>query len=399
MKDNRPGGRELKTPISLSKDDSTGTLLYSSIFESCFDAIDFKTSDGVIRAWNPAAERLYGFEAREMIGKHVSCLYTPEHYEEFEKLFELSKEQRRSFHFESTRVTRDGAPITVFVTLSPVFAHDGHLLGVSAISRDISKKKQLVAEKHRLTQDREELLSIIGNDVLNSIHQLNRIITALDNDPARAEVSLPRAVLEALLKSNNEFERAIENLLMVYSLGPGDKLAFSPLYLVEFLKAQIDRSSADQWSSDWHRRGAGASEIELETEIDGDNDVLILADERMLKRLFSNTVDWAVSQCRDKSVMLKVKAMQTSPTVEILIDFNGKFYDDTDIHSLFSSRWREVNGAETGSISGLGLFLARWTAEAHGGRLTFTSTKACNSFAITLPKSQTESTKVVELAR
>jgi len=384
----------MQTRISLPKDDSTGTLLYSSIFESCFDAIDFKTPDGVIAAWNPAAERLYGFTASEMIGKHVSCLYTPETYEEFAKRFDLAKEQLRPFHFESIRVTREGVPLTVFVTLSPVVGAAGNLLGISAISRDISKEKQLIAETHRLAQDREELLSIIGNDVLNSIHQLDRIITAMDNDPTRAEVSLPRAVFEALLRGNNEFERSIENLLSVYSLGSGDRLAFRPLHLMEFLKTLIAGCATK------NRCGALPSRIDPRMEIDGDEDVLIRADERLLKRLFANIIDWAASHCAsDKPVRLQVSATHASATVEITVEFNGKFYDEADIHSLFSSRWREVNGAETGSISGLGLFLARWTAEAHGGSLTFTSTKERNSFAVVLPKSQYESTRMVELAR
>lgn len=381
----------MKKRILLPTDNTTGTLLFSSIFESCYDAIDFKTPDGIIAAWNPAAEKLYGFTAKEMIGKHIKSLYLPNTYTQFAKRFELTKKTLRPFHFESTRLTRQGVAIDVFMTLSPVVDPTGHLLGVSAISRDISKEKQLIAETEKLTQDREELLSIIGNDVLNSIHQLNRIITVLDRNPNCAEISLPRQIFELLLKSNNDFARSIENLLMVYSVGNENNLTFRKLNIVEFIKSQIECYNKEIISKKIN--------LVFHHELEKETDRVINADERMLKRLFRNTLDWAASNCVDKSVFLKASKVRNGSKLKITIDFHGKTYDDSQINSLFSSRWREINGAETGSISGLGLFLARCIAQSHGGSLTLSSFEKQNRFELFLANSKNPSNKRVELIR
>lgn len=389
MNDNQPDGGTFMQASALLEG-AEGAISYASIFDSCFDAIDFKSPDGIFTAWNPAAERLYGFTADEMIGKHVSSLYTPEDYAGFARRFDLAKEERCPCHFESVRLTREGLPITVFVALSPVVDASGRLLGVSAISRDLTREKMLIEETRRLARDREELLSIMGNDVLNTINQFHRIVTTLDAGGKEPEIRVPRSIFEALLRNNGEFGRSIENLLMVYSLVPGGSLAFRAVRILELLERQAVRSGNTD----------GAANVSICQELDGEDDLIVQAEEKLLRRLFSNLIDWSVSRCQvDSPLTLSVISSKTCSNVEVKVEFIGKCYDEAEIDSLFSSRWREVNGAETGSVSGLGLFLARWTAEVHGGSLRFSSDRGRNCFEVVLPKSQSQATKPIELSR
>jgi PAS domain S-box-containing protein len=50
----------------------------AAIVESSDDAIMGKTLDGAIVSWNPGAERMYGYKAKEMVGKPVSLLVPPD---------------------------------------------------------------------------------------------------------------------------------------------------------------------------------------------------------------------------------------------------------------------------------------------------------------------------------
>lgn len=125
-----------------------------AIVDSSADAIYAKTLDGVIISWNRAAERIYGYSAREIIGQPVSILCPPELRNELSSTMEKIKKGKRADPYETLRIRKDGSSIHVSVTVSPILSARGRVLGASAIARDISDKKRSEDSiKHLATHD------------------------------------------------------------------------------------------------------------------------------------------------------------------------------------------------------------------------------------------------------
>ena len=122
----------------------------AAIVESSDDAIVSKTLDGVIRTWNRGAERLFGYPAAEAVGRHIQMLFPPDRIDEEPRIIERLKAGERVDHFQTVRVRKDGSPVDVSVTVSPVRDAAGRITGASKIARDIGEQLRVAAEREQL---------------------------------------------------------------------------------------------------------------------------------------------------------------------------------------------------------------------------------------------------------
>jgi PAS domain S-box-containing protein len=132
-------------------------LRYAAIVQSSDDAIIAKTLDGVISAWNAAAERMFGYTEHEALGQPITMIIPPDlHEEEYEILRRLRAGERID-HYETVRVTRAGEYVDVSLTISPLRGPAGTIIGCSKIARDITKAKHAEAvlrqSEQRLTRE------------------------------------------------------------------------------------------------------------------------------------------------------------------------------------------------------------------------------------------------------
>jgi PAS domain S-box-containing protein len=96
--------------------------LLASIVDSSDDAIISKTLDGVITTWNKAAERIYGYQADEIIGHSVSLLMPPDRPNEMLEILDRIRTGERTGPYDTTRRRKDGATIAISLAVSPI--HD-----------------------------------------------------------------------------------------------------------------------------------------------------------------------------------------------------------------------------------------------------------------------------------
>lgn len=102
------------------------------------DAVLSKDLNGVVTSWNPAAERLYGYTAAEAIGRHVSFLVPPDRKNEEMVILERVMAGGRLDTYETERIRRDGARISVALTVSEIHSPRRGIVGASVIARDIT---------------------------------------------------------------------------------------------------------------------------------------------------------------------------------------------------------------------------------------------------------------------
>jgi len=115
---------------------------YASIVQSSDDAIYSKTLEGIIKSWNPGAEKIYGFSAIEVIGKPVNILIPPRSSNELPEILEKIKEGKYIDHYETKRIRKDGVIVDISMSVFPIRDEKNNIIGVSTIARDITGRIQ-----------------------------------------------------------------------------------------------------------------------------------------------------------------------------------------------------------------------------------------------------------------
>ena len=114
----------------------------AALVNSSGDAIIGKTLDGVMTSWNHGAERMFGYSAREAIGKSISMLLPPNRKAEQAEILRRLKSGESTKAYETLRRRKDGRDVDVSVTISPIFDPRGNLVGASHVARDITERKR-----------------------------------------------------------------------------------------------------------------------------------------------------------------------------------------------------------------------------------------------------------------
>lgn len=138
----KPGIQVVLRDVSERKRAEEARSRLAALVESSDDAILGNTSDGIINSWNPGAERLYGYSADEILGKHISILFPPELQSEVSRVLEGTGCKGEINGYETVRMAKDGRRIPVSVTASPVKDSSGDIVGTSGIVRDITDRKK-----------------------------------------------------------------------------------------------------------------------------------------------------------------------------------------------------------------------------------------------------------------
>lgn len=131
--------------VTINRDISDELISQSrlaAIVESSDDAIASKSLDGVIKTWNKAAEKMFGYTAEEAIGQNVLFIIPPELQKEEKEIIRQLKKGNRIHHFETVRVGKSGKRINVSLSISPIKNSAGEVIGASKIARDISDRKK-----------------------------------------------------------------------------------------------------------------------------------------------------------------------------------------------------------------------------------------------------------------
>jgi len=115
----------------------------SAIVEHSEDAIISTTAEKrIITSWNPGAERLFGYSAREAIGRSIAILIPPEQAERQKQALTSVREAGRAEHDEIAAVRKNGSRVEVSLTVSPIKDVSGELVGISLIARDVTDRQR-----------------------------------------------------------------------------------------------------------------------------------------------------------------------------------------------------------------------------------------------------------------
>lgn len=186
--------------IDVAASEESAALL-AAIVTSSSDAILSKRLDGTITSWNESAERLFGYDARDIIGRSIRELIPGDRQgEEDEFLVRIARGERIQ-HYETIRLHKNKKPIEVSITISPMRNTVGKIIGASSIARDITGQKLAARALQQRSIEFEALLTStpLGFAYFDAAHRYLRINEALAQiDGIAASEHIGRRIEELL---------------------------------------------------------------------------------------------------------------------------------------------------------------------------------------------------------
>ncbi len=145
------GRSSIARDITEQKQASQYARNMASIVESSSDAITSVNLESVIISWNPAAERIYGYSAEEMIGQSFSILIPPENTHESGGLESNIWDGSTIKRYETRRIREDGSSIPISLSVSAIYDESGAVIGSSAIARDFTEQQEASKDAYHMT--------------------------------------------------------------------------------------------------------------------------------------------------------------------------------------------------------------------------------------------------------
>lgn len=142
----------------------------AAIVDSSEDAIIGHDLDGIINSWNHGAQKIFGYEASEIIGEPMTTLLADHQLDEWPSAMDRLRQGMPTTNFDISRVTKDDRVIHVSLTISAIRDPAGKIVGASAVARDIAERKAaeeranlLMAElDHRVKNILAVISSVVG---------------------------------------------------------------------------------------------------------------------------------------------------------------------------------------------------------------------------------------------
>ena len=135
----------------------SGALL-AAIVDCSDDAIISKNLDGIITSWNKSAERLFGYTAGQAVGQNIAIIIPDDRRGEEAEILNRLRRGERVDHFETIRVAKNGEPLHISLSISPIRDARGRIIGASKVARDITERRE-AAEALRRSEEKYRALA------------------------------------------------------------------------------------------------------------------------------------------------------------------------------------------------------------------------------------------------
>jgi PAS domain S-box-containing protein len=397
------------------------SIMLAAIVDSSEDAIIGKDLNGVITSWNKGAEKIFGYNAGEIVGTSIMRLIPAGRQDEEVRILDKIRRGERVEHFETQRQTKDGRLIDVAVTASPIRDGAGKVIGASKVARDITERKRAQDEIHRLNaglelrvaertaqlksanEELEAFSYSVSHDLRAPLRHVMGFVNLLQNNagPSLSEKNL------GYLNTISDSAKRMGNLI-------DDLLTFSRVGRAEMQKANINldelvRETLGDFQAETNARTI-AWQIHPLPLVRADRALLRLA----LVNLISNAVKFTSHRagakieigCLTEKQKAEIKKTETSqpqgeapsllsafpisalPPEEtvIYVRDNGAGFDPQYAHKLFGV-FQRLHSTEDFEGTGIGLANVQRIIQRFGGRVWAESAvDAGATFYFSIPK-------------
>lgn len=340
--------------------------------------------EGNVVSWNAGAERIKGWTADEILGRHFSTFYPPEAREETPvRLLEAARRDGR-VEDEGWRIRRDGGRFWANVVITALRDEDGTLTGFSKVTRDVTERRRAEealsharAEAERASRAKSEFLSRMSHELrtpLTAILGFNQLL-GMDRDTLEDD---QRHAVDQIAKAGGHLLAMIEEVLDIARIEAGGHAltpeSLDPLPLLKDVRNLIAPQA----------QAAG-----VDVRIDSETSPPIVADRRAIVQILLNLLSNAIKYGPSGGTVT-LSLAEAADRVHIEVRDEGPGVPPTLVDRLFTpfdrldaERWSGTQG------SGLGLALSRGLAQAQGGDVTYHTREDRQGavFTLELPRS------------
>jgi PAS domain S-box-containing protein len=353
----------IATEESLRQSEERFRLLVESVRDYGIFVLD---PDGKIVSWNIGAERIKGWTADEILGEHFRIFYTPDAQTSRHPEYELEVAKREGrYEEEGWRVRKDGTTFWANVVITAIRDADGSLVGFAKVTRDVTDRREVLMERDRVARERTEFLAMTAHELRGPIALVQGFSDMLNTNWRDLADEEREEMLDALVRSSTRLRRLVEDLLTASRLEAG---------VLDVRPRPIELRPALE--SIAHERSA-------EIDVRCDDSIVVLADPGRLQQMLGNYVANAL---RYGALPITVAATRGNGHVDIAVTDSGVGIADELAPRLFD---KFSHGGHEES-TGLGLFIVRQLARAHGGDAFLdASSPAGSRFVLRLPAPST----------
>jgi PAS domain S-box-containing protein len=319
-------------------------------------AIFMLDPDGRIASWNSGAQRIKGYKAQEIIGRHFSAFYPQEAIAKKwpEQELAMAREQGR-FEDEGPRLRKDGTPFLANVVITPLYDRDGMLIGYAKVTRDLTDRKRVEALE-KTERQTHEFLAMLAHELRNPLAPISNALHLLALKPAADPTE--QWVRDVLVRQAGQMTRLVDDLLDVSRITrEAIPLNRQPLDVRRVVRAAVDGSM--QWMQ--------ARGHTLSVELAEAQALTVMADETRLTQVVQNLLHNAAKYTPDGG-QVTVSARREGGEVLIGVKDNGIGMDADLLHSAFDlfKQGEQALHRPQGGL-GVGLALVQRLVRLHGG--------------------------------
>jgi len=363
-------------------------LLVESVKDYAIYMLD---ADGVITTWNAGAQRIKGYTAAEVIGRHFSIFYPPEAIAAGHPRHELeiaTKEGR--YEEEGWRVRKDGTRLWVNVVISAVYDPSQTIIGFAKVTRDLTDWRRIeqhalqaeieavnerarASEAQRMVQVRDEFISVAGHELRTPLTALQLKLQGLEQAVTKSGAGKIAERVQGALRQVDRLNGLVERLLDVSRIVAGSlamKLEDADFTALVRQVVEDLREPALQ----------GGCELRLHAH----DKIIARCDKTRMEQVVVNLVSNAIKYGERKPIDIRLET--TDSSVLLVVTDHGIGIALEDIDRIFGRFERAVPVRHYGGL-GLGLYVTRNIVEAHGGTIKVTSRAGQGStFMIEVPR-------------
>jgi PAS domain S-box-containing protein len=348
----------------------------AAIVNSSEDAIASKDLNGIVQTWNRAAERMFGYTADEIVGRPIRLIIPADRQSEEDQVLATIRSGMAVEHFETIRQRKDGSLIEISLSVSPVRARDGTIIGAAKIARDITEQRRLARRAEEAVRAKDEFLAMLSHELrtpLNAVLGYTRMLRdGRFTDERRGEM------IEIIERNGRLLAQLVGDVLDVSGIISGKvRLSVSGCDVATSLRAAVDSV----------RPAADAKGVALRLTAP-DEPVMTQCDLDRMQQVFWNLLSNAV-KFTSRGGEVQATLTEESDAISITVTDTGIGILPESLPFIFQRFWQaeHVHTRRVGGM-GLGLALARHFVELHGGTISAASQGEGHgsTFSVTLPR-------------